>query len=359
MRILFSYPRRIGLTSALLGTAVLVAACSGSHGPSGSGKSASSAAALGAGSSLSAVCKAGQKEGELDYQSSTDTDVFDKEVKAFDARYPGIKVKFGSQEPQDGVAAIVSKTQAHHAVGIDGITLDIANVGPLVQQHLIAPVDWKALGAHDDWLLNIDGTSLMRTQRISLGLGYNADKVSAAELPNTWDDLLNPKWSGKFSIDPRGKYLAPLGITWGEDKALAWYKKLLKNNPQLVQGATDSVQKVASGETLFTASSHDAEILEQSASGAHVKIKYLDVIPTHDNYAVVLAGAKHPNAAACFLGWFDSPEGQAQQLKYEYKGNETKPSGVPADSKIASALTESDATAEAKTADAFASLTTS
>lgn len=352
-----SRPRRVAFTSAVLGAAVLFAGCSGSHAPSGTNNTGTGGA-LGAGSNLSAVCKAAQKEGELDYQSSTDVDVFNKEIQPFKAKYPDIKIKFGSQEPQDNVAQIISKVQAGHDVGIDGITLDIANLGPLVQQHLIAPVDWKALGAPQDWILNLEGNDLMRTQRIILGLGYNSDKISADELPSTWQELLDPKWSGKFSIDPRGKYLAPLGITWGKDKAVAWYKKLLQNNPQLVEGATDSVQKVASGETLFTATSHDAEILEQQESGAHVKIKYLDVVPTHDNYAVVMAGAKHPNAAACFLGWFDSPEGQAQQLKYEFKGNETKPSGVPADAKIASALNEADATVEAKTTDAFAALTT-
>lgn len=353
---MLSRSRRIAFTGALLSSAVIVAGCSGSHGPSGPAKTAGTA--LGAGSNLSAVCAAGQKEGELDYQSSTDPAVFQKEVKAFEARYPKIKIKFGSQQPQDNVAQIVAKVQAHHAVGIDGITLDIANLGPMTQQRLVAPVDWKALGAPSDWILTLGGSELMRTQRIALGLGYNSDKISAAELPNTWDELLNSKWSGKFSVDPRGKYLAPLGITWGQDKAVAWYKKLLQAKPQIVKGATESVQKVASGETLFTASSHDAEILEQKNSGAHVGIKYLDVVPTHDNYAVVLTGAKHPNAAACFLGWFDSPEGQAQQLKYEFKGNETTPSGAAASAKIASALNEADATAEGKTATAFASLTT-
>ncbi len=359
MQSMLSRTRRFALTSAVLSSVVVLAGCSGSHAPARSGATGGSGAtALGAGSSLSAVCQAAQKEGELDYQSSTDVDVFNNEVKAFEATYPGINVKFGSQEPQDGVAAIVTKSQAHHDIGIDGITLDIANLGPLTQQNLIAPVDWKALGATDDMLLNLDGNELMRTQRISLGLGYNKDKITEAELPSTWDQLLDPKWSGKFSIDPRGKYLAPLGITWGKDKAVEWYTKLLKNHPQLVQGATDSVQKVASGETLFTASSHDAEILEQSNGGAHVGIKYLDVIPTHDNYAVVLAGAKHPNAAACFLGWFDSPEGQAQQLKYEFKGNETTPTGGPAGSTIAAATNENDATVEGDTATAFAALTT-
>ena len=73
---------------------------------------------------------------------------------------------------------------------------------------------------------------------------------------------------------------------------------------------------------------------------------------------MVLAGAKHPNAAACFLGWFDSPDGQAQQLKYEFKGNATDPTGMPPGAKIASALTEANATTEGDTADAFAKLAT-
>jgi iron(III) transport system substrate-binding protein len=352
---LLSRSRRIAFTGAILSTAVVFAGCSGSHAPAGPANTGGPA--LGAGSDLATVCKAGQKEGELDYTTSTDPDQIGAEVKGFEAAYPGIKVHVSAgQEPQDIVTQIISKVQAHHDLGIDGLTLDIEDVAPVIQQRLIAPVDWKALGAPADWLLNLDGNDLLRTQRIVLGLGYNSDKISADQLPNTWDQLLDPKWSGKFVVDPRGKYLSPLAITWGYDKAVTWYKKLLQNNPQLVEGASDSVAKVASGEALFSTSSHDAEIAQAKQQGAHVGIKYLDVVPTHDNYGIVMAGAKHPNAAACFLGWFDSPAGQALQLKTEFKGNETTPSGVPSGAQIAAAKNEQDAQVEAKTTDEFAKL---
>lgn len=311
---------------------------------------------IGEGSNLDDVCAKGEDEGQLDYASSTDAEVFAEEIKPFQEKYPDIKINFSSQEPQDRVAAIVAKVQAKQDIGIDGLTLDVPNVGPVIDLDLIADVDWKALGASDDELLTLDDTVLARTQRIVLGLGYNTDKITADELPSSWDELLDPKWSGKFSIDPRGKYLAPLAIAWGEDKAVDWYTKLLANKPQLVQGATDSVQKVAAGESLFTASSHDAEILEQQQAGAHVDIKYLDPVPTHDNYSVVFNRAKHPNAAACFLGWFVSEEGQAQQLKYEFKGNETIPSGVPEGATIASDTDQEDADTETETSDKFADM---
>jgi iron(III) transport system substrate-binding protein len=354
---LFSPSRRVAVTGAVLGSAIMLAGCAGTHAPAATAKSGDSA--IGAGSSLSAVCEAAKKEGELDYTTSTDPDEIGAEVKGFEAKYPGINVKLSAgQEPQDNVAQIIAKVQTHHDLGVDGLTLDIANLGPLVQQKLVAKTDWKALGASDDLVLSLSGTDLLRTQRIVGGLGYNSDKISEDQLPSTWDELLDPKWSGKFIVDPRGKYLSPIGITWGYDKAVDWYTKLLKNNPQIVKGASDSVAKVASGEALFSTSAHDSEITEAQHDGAHVKIKYLDVVPTHDNYGLVLAGAKHPNAAACFLGWFDSPEGQALQLKTEYKGNETEPSGLPSGAQIASAKSSDDAAVEAKTADEFATLTT-
>lgn len=338
------------VVTGITGVATLTA-CGGSNATTPTVKGT-----IGAGSTLDAVCAAGEKEGRLDYASSTDAEVFAEEIKPFQEKYPGIKIHFSSQEPQDRVASIVSKVQAKKDIGIDGLTLDVPNVGPVIELGLIAPVDWQALGAGDDELLNLDKTVLARTQRIVLGLGYNSDKVKESDLPNSWDELLEPKWAGKFSIDPRGKYLAPLGIAWGEDKAVEWYGKLLANKPQLVKGATDSVQKVASGETLFTASSHDAEILEQQEAGAHVKIKYLDPVPTHDNYSVVFKQAKHPNAAACFLGWFISDEGQAQQMKYEFKGNETVPSGMPEGATVAADTDQKSAKTETDTADKFADM---
>lgn len=344
-------------------TAVAVVGCIALAltGCAGKPKTASNAgtAPIAQGKDLASVCTAAESEGKLSFRDTTDPAVFAKEVAAFEQKYPKIKVDFGSQRPQDSVQRIVSEQQAKHAIDVDAVAIDMPSTAPLIQQGLIQPVDWTALGVPQTDVVPIQGSQFVRTQRIILGLGYDASKLSESDLPDTWDQLINSKWAGKVVVDPRGLYLSGLGIVWGEQKALDWYKQFLATDkPMIVQGATASLQKVISGEAELTTSSHDAEILEQQSKGAKVGIKYLDVVPTQDHYAIVVKGAAHPNAAACFLGWWISKDGgQAQQLKYEFKGNDDKPKGMPANAKLGALTSEQDATLQDKVATDFAGLT--
>lgn len=327
--------------------------------PSGTASAAPSPSAGGGSDGLAAACAAAESEGQLNFRDTTDPDVFAKEVQGFEDKYPKIKVNFGSQRPQDSVQNVVAQVQANHALDVDAISIDFPSAGPLIQQGLIASVDWPSLGVPASDVLTDQTAQFVRTQRIILGLGYNTTKLKAEDLPNTWDELINSKWAGKVIVDPRGEYLSGLGIAWGEDKAVEWYQNFIKTNkPMVVKGATASLQKVISGEAELTTSSHDAEIREQQAKGAPVDIKYLDVVPTQDHYAIVLKGAQHPNAAKCFLGWWVSPDGgQAAQLKYEFKGNDTEPKGVPASAKLGAISSPEDAALQTSVATKFAALT--
>jgi iron(III) transport system substrate-binding protein len=319
----------------------------------------SDSAPIAQGKDLASVCAAGESEGKLSFRDTTDPEIFAKEVAAFEQKYPKIKIDFGSQRPQDSVQRIVTQKQARHAIDVDAISIDMPSTAPLIQQGLIQPVDWSALDVPQTDVVEVQGSRFVRTQRIILGLGYDTTKINPSELPDTWEELIDPKWAGKVIVDPRGQYLSGLGIVWGEEKAVDWYKRFIETDkPMIVKGATASLQKVISGEAELTTSSHDAEVLEQQSKGAKVGIKYLDVVPTQDHYATIVKGAAHPNAAACFLGWWISKDGgQAQQLKYEFKGNEDKPAGMPADAKLGALTSEEDAALQNKVGDQFASLT--
>lgn len=274
----------------------------------------------------------------MSFQAATDADVFAKELPAFEAKYPGIKVTYTSTRPQDSVQRIVTEKQTGHAIDVDSVSMDLPSAFPLLDAGLASKVDWKALGGADDTILNVQGAELIRSERIILGLGYNTTKLKESDLPNTWDELVDSKWaSNKVIVDPRGQYLSGLSLVWGADRTVAWYKKLLATDkPTVVKGATASLEKVISGEALLTTSSHDAEVAEQKSKGAPVAIKYLDIVPTQDHYAIVIQGTPHPSASACFLAWYASPDGGvAEQMKYEFKGNDSRPAAVPASAKLA------------------------
>jgi iron(III) transport system substrate-binding protein len=339
--------------AALTGVAVLaLAACAGKH---TTGGGATTTLSL---TSQAACDAAASKDGgTFNYWTSTDPAVFKQEIAPFNAKYPKIKINYTSLRPADQVQRIVSEVQARHALDVDAIAGDLPSFAPLFDQKLIQPVDWTKLGMPADLQFSLDGYTTIRTYREVLGLGYNSKLVKPADLPSTWNELVNSKWAGKVIVDPRGVYLSGLALGMGQDQAVTFFKDFLKTDkPMIVKGATASMEKIISGEAELTTSSHDSEAAEQSGKGAPVAIKYLDIVPTQDWYALVLKGAKHPEAAACFFSWWTGPEGQAQQLKYEFKTDKTVPDGLPPGAKLVAINDPQQAQLATDVANTFAKL---
>lgn len=344
------------LTAAVAG-AMALTACGGGSGSTTPETGAGGATQAVASSADAACDAAGNEGGQFTYWASTDPDVFAKEIQPFRDKYPDIKVSFTSLRPADMTQRVEAEVGAGRALDVDVISGDLPSFETLFSDGLIRDVDWAPLGIPEALLLDVQNVSVVRIYRIALGLGYNAKVTDSQKLPSTWQGLIDPQWRGRVVVDPRGIYLSGLALAWGKDQSISWFGDLLKTDePMVVQGATASLQKVISGEALLTTSSHDAEVREQKSSGAPVDIKYLDVVPTQDYYSLVLKGARHPNAAACFLSWFAGDEGAAQQLKYEFKSNDSKPPGISGNTKIVSIENQEQAQLATDVATRFAEM---
>jgi iron(III) transport system substrate-binding protein len=329
--------RPIAIGASLLTALLALSACgsSSTNGADGAESTYSKAVA--------AACEAGADEGTLNYWSATDPGDFDKEVAPFRAKYPDIKVNFTSVRPTDATQKIITETQARHKLDVDATSTDLPSAQPLFDQGRVRDVDWDALDIPSRLQVTYGGVGVYRTLRDFIGIGYNSQRTPASDLPTTWDQLVDSKYSGSVVVDPRAVYLSGLVVAWGEDKTMEWTKDLLKTSkPIIIQGATDSIQKVISGEAQITTSATTSAINAAKDTGAPIDISYLDIVPSQDKYGVILTGAPHPNAAACFLGWFGSAEGQAQQLKVEFKDNADEPANLGANSKLSVAVSPAD-----------------
>jgi iron(III) transport system substrate-binding protein len=327
--------------SAMGVVASALSACSSSGGPSGgvvtNAKATATVSAGPANSALDAVCQKGGQEGEVDYWTEQDPSVFGKEASLFEKAYPKIKVKVTQLQPQDQVTRALTEIQAHHKLTADVLAPDPVVGLPLFQGKHVQSIDLSQYGVSKDLATDVAGTTVYTTQRVYQGIAFNTQQYKAADLPDTWKGLVDSKFAGKISVDPRAKWLAPIVTApgWGMDATVSWYKDLLKvDKPQIVNGATNSLTKVSSGEVPLTTSARNAEVNEQRTKGAPLDIKYLDIVPVHSVVASQLVADPHPNAATCFLAWLAGPVGQAQQFKYEFKSS-AKPDGIPANSVIA------------------------
>lgn len=310
---------------------------------------------------MSSICKAGAAEGSVNYWTEQDPSVFAKEDAPFEAEYH-IKVNVTMLQPQDQVTRALTEIQAHHALTADVLAPDPESALSLFQGGQVQSIDLSKYGINPDLAVKIDGTMVYVTQRDFHGIAYNTSDYKASDIPDTWQGLIASKLAGKISVDPRGKWIAPIVTAsgWTEASTVAWYKKLLATDkPQVINGVTDSITQVASGQTPITTSARNAEVAQEAASGAPVAIKYMNVIPVDEVVGTQLKNDPHPAAATCFLAWLAGSQAQAQQFKYEFKTNALKPAGAPADAVVTNDLTQANINLIASTEKQMSALTSS
>ena len=142
-------------------------------------------------------------------------------------------------------------------------------------------------------------------------IAYNTRLVKPEEVPNSYEDLLHPRWVGKIGIEASDDdWFASIVKHMGEEKGLALFRKLAQMKPQLRTGHTLLAELVAAGEIPLVATiyNHNAERLV--VNGAPIKWKALDPTFGRPNAVAVTKNAQRPHAAMLFVDFMLSPEGQ-------------------------------------------------
>ena len=80
-------------------------------------------------------------------------------------------------------------------------------------------------------------------------IGYNTKLVSEKEAPKQWEDLLDPKWKGKISIDQEPyTWFGTLHKAWGRERAQKYMRAIAKQDIQWRKGHTLIAQLMSAGE---------------------------------------------------------------------------------------------------------------
>lgn len=146
-------------------------------------------------------------------------------------------------------------------------------------------------------------------------IGYNTNLVKPDEVPNSYADLLHPRFVGKIGLESGDTdWFGAIVKHMGEDKGLAFFRKLAEMKPQMRTGHTLLAELVSSGEVPITATIYNHNMERLAVKGAPVKWKALAPTFGRPNAIGVVPRATHPHAALLFADFMLSPQGQ-QLLK--------------------------------------------
>jgi iron(III) transport system substrate-binding protein len=154
---------------------------------------------------------------------------------------------------------------------------------------------------------------------LALPIAYNSKAVSAKDAPKNWEELTEAKWKGKkIIIEARLVPFAMLGTEWGKEKAMDLVKRILTQQPIIVQGGTTVANALAGGQVSIAVGTYAFTIEGLKKRGAAVDWVAPSPLPVLTSAEGVLKSAPHPNAGRFFAGWMGTAE--AQKIRYSIRG---------------------------------------
>src|SRR4051812_25565087 len=268
-----------------------------------------------------ALVAAAQKEGSVTYYTSLELLAAERLARAFERKYPGIKVRVeraGSERVFQRIGQEYS-TGIHNADAVD--TSDAVHFAYFKQKGWLLPAvpaeDAKFWPAYH---CDPDGAFAAFWAALSV-LAYNKKQVTPQDAPKSFADLLLPKWKGCLVKGHPGYSGTIMTATHVLSKTLGWdyFAKLGKQNVMQVQSSTDPPKKLALGERAVEVDGNEYVVVQQQKAGVPLEIVYAaEGTPLIIGDAAIMKFAPHPNAARLFYAFMFSLEGQ--QLNSDFGG---------------------------------------
>lgn len=181
----------------------------------------------------------------------------------------------------------------------------------------LMPMDWRALlerkflpePGFDPIVPGNIGVAMASTL---VGVIYNSNLVKGNDIPRKLEDLMNPKWKGKIASTPYAAGFREFAMPelLGKEKIVDFVKKFSKHIGGLIR--CGEMDRLTSGEFLMLAlACGDQEVNIAERKGIPLGYAIMqDATISHTRYGAVPKNSRAPNAAALFIAFLHTAEGQ-------------------------------------------------
>ncbi len=270
---------------------------------------------------------AARKEGSLLLYTSAPPDDVAILTNTFEQKY-GVKVRVWRASAENILNRTATEARGNR-FEVDIIDTNGPEMESLHREKLLQAVDSpyladlipQAIRPHREWV----GTRLN-----IFAFGYNSNLVKKADLPKTYEDLLDPKWKGKLGVDATDDdwFSAVVGVL-GEARGLKLFRDLVaKNGISVRKGHTLLTNLVISGEVPMALTVYNYKAEQLKNKGAPIDWFVISPAIARSNGAGVLRRAPHPNAAVLYYD-FMLTDAQSILLKRDFV-----PTSKKADTKL-------------------------
>jgi len=215
-----------------------------------------------------AVVEKAKREGSVTLYTSMQVVDSRPLSEAFEKKY-GIKVSLWRASGEKVAQRVIQEARAGRNE-VDVVETDGAQVEILHREKQLAPFDVpsirdvppEVLPAHRGYV----------PSRLTLYvLAYNTRNVAAADVPKSYEELLAPRWAGRFAIESDDvAWFAAVVKAMGEAKGLDYFRKLATMKPTLRSGHTLMAELVAAGDIDLALDAHVQGVARLIEKGAPI-----------------------------------------------------------------------------------------
>src|SRR5215467_12848443 len=267
------------------------------------------------------ILYAGAKsEGKIVWYTSLAGDSYKEMVKAFETKYPGVKVESYRAAGADLVTRLEEEAKARRNIA-DTIETSEGSLIFLRDDKLLRPYDSPYLDKYPEDGKERAGKGLVYwalARESYIGFTYNTTLVPKEAVPKNFDGLFHPQLKGKMGISigqTSDKIIGAMLKTRGEEAV----RKLKGQEIKLYSiDAPAIVKTIAAGEIVAPPAIFQTNTLLAASKGAPVEWIPMDLVPTNVGSAAIALNPPHPHAALLMADFLFSPEGKSVLKKFYY-----------------------------------------
>jgi iron(III) transport system substrate-binding protein len=251
-----------------------------------------------------------KKEQKLVFYTTMDLPQIIRVVHDFVQKYPFLGIEVHPLEAE----TLVERVRSEARMGASGYDVLIGGGGlmqPLFEENLFASYHSPQREGVSAALIDSEGY-WSGCYINPFVLGYNTTLVKREKIPKSYDELLEPRWrTYRIAIDRTAHgLLRGLGPMWGEEKAVAYLKRLAGQQPFMARASISAVESIHAGEVSMVIARAPVLHGYKEKFGSPIDWLFLEPVIAQIDAVMLSAQSPHPNAARLFVDFAMSRDGQ-------------------------------------------------
>jgi iron(III) transport system substrate-binding protein len=301
--------------AALLAAGLAATACGGSptssggsqaaQGPTEAEKVYADLLKLPASERHAALVKAANEEGAVTIYTSMTSDVADEVIGEFEDTYDDLDVSVYRADSETVLQRVLQEQKAGF-YGNDVVESNATEMIAMEQEGLMSPYRGPARDAVSD-IAKFDTWTGVRFNLFEPS--WNTNLVKPGDQPTSWEDLADPKWNGKMSMELEDydwygtlhDYFTSQGMT--DEEADKVFQEMA-DGAKIVKGHTVQGELLSAGQFSMVASNYSYITETLKRDGAPVDYQpMVEPVIARPNGIGLMKTAEHPAAAILFTDW--------------------------------------------------------